>query len=317
MKKTLIFLWVFSTFFVTQAQNDVFFSQYMLNAPSYNPAALGEATVSNVSFHHRSQWLGYNSTFDGDGGSPQTQLLTVTVPMEGIISGLGAQVVNDNLGPVNNLQVRFPVSYSRPLGRGRMSLGLVAGFFSQTLKFDELRFNDPDDPLNVGRRESQMRPNLGLGLHFQTASNLSVGLGAQNIIEPSFDFSRSDLDNDVVRTYYGSVGFNKVLTRSLYLAPSLLIRSDLETFTFDLGAVLSYQQLAWAGASFRRGEALVFLLGYSFLDSKALKVGYSLDYVVDEQQAKQPTSHEFYIRYDLPNFVFGGKKQVKTPRYTY
>jgi len=36
---------------------------------------------------------------------------------------------------------------------------------------------------------------------------------------------------------------------------------------------------------------------------------------VHNSQAKKATSQEIYIRYDLLDFVLGGKKKVKTPRF--
>ena len=118
-------------------------------------------------------------------------------------------------------------------------------------------------------------------------------------------------------TSVGYVGFSRLLSSKLSINPSIITRYDFETVTFDISTIVNYEDLAWAGASFRRGEAIILLVGYNFLEDRSLKVGYSIDYIVDERAAKQPTSHEFFVRYNLPNLVFGGRKQVKTPRYTF
>jgi hypothetical protein len=48
-----------------------------------------------------------------------------------------------------------------------------------------------------------------------------------------------------------------------------------------------------------------------------LKFGYAFDYVVKDREAKEVTSHEIYIRYNLPDLIFGGRKAVKTPRFNF
>ncbi len=298
-------------------QNDPLFSHYMFNSVAYNPAAIGAEQVAGITFQHRSQWLGYNSTFDGDGGAPSTQLLSLTVPLQSKISGVGLVAINDNLGPVGNFVVSLPISYNLQALGGSLSVAVNPGLFSQTQKFDELRFNDPSDPLNIGSRETQLKPNLGAGLFYTSSQSFYIGLSAQNMLQPSFDFGLDSLQNELSTTLYGSGGFSQQITADLAINPSVLVRSDLNTLTFDISAILDYKNLAWGGVSFRRSEAVVFLIGYSFLENRELKVGYSIDYIIDEQRAKQPTSHEFLITYDLPNLVFGGRKQVKTPRYTY
>ncbi|MEM9328832.1 MAG: PorP/SprF family type IX secretion system membrane protein, partial [Bacteroidota bacterium] len=298
-------------------QNDPFFSYYMFNRTFFNPAAAGSEKLSTVTLQHRSQWLGYSSSFDGSGGAPSTQLLTVDIPVERYISGIGATIVNDNLGPQSNFAVQIPISYTIPLRFSSLSIGLMPGFFSRTLKFDELRFNDPSDPFNVGTRETQGLFNLGAGLFYQTDKSLFIGVGATNLLEPEFNFGIDSLLNRLEMGLNATAGFTFPLTRNLDATPSLLVRSDLNTYTFDINMMMDYKNLAWGGLSFRRSEALVVLLGYSFLANNELKVGYALDIIVNEQDAKQPTSHEFVVRYNVPNFRFGGKKPVKSPRFSF
>jgi hypothetical protein len=70
----------------------------------------------------------------------------------------------------------------------------------------------------------------------------------------------------------------------------------------------------WAGLSFRQSEAANVLLGYSFLKDKSLRLGYAIDVVVKDQEAKENFSHEVLLSYQLPA-ITTGKKVVRTPRY--
>jgi len=94
-----------------------------------------------------------------------------------------------------------------------------------------------------------------------------------------------------------------------------LVKTDLTQTSFDLSGLAFYKDTMWGGLSFRQSEAAILLLGYSFLKDKSLKLGYALDYVVKDQNAKQPTSHEFMLSYELPVNPGSGKKVVRTPRY--
>jgi Type IX secretion system membrane protein PorP/SprF len=101
----------------------------------------------------------------------------------------------------------------------------------------------------------------------------------------------------------------------LRLQFSTLIKSDFTKTTFDLGGIAYYKNTMWGGLSFRQSEAAILMLGYSLLKDKSLKLGYGLDYVIKDQDAKEPTSHEFLLTYQLPVNPASGKKVVRTPRY--
>ncbi|MEQ9166607.1 MAG: PorP/SprF family type IX secretion system membrane protein, partial [Fulvivirga sp.] len=108
MRKFIFYMWLGAIFFNAQhalAQQDAQFSYYMKNMLYYNPAFAGSEGITQITLLHRTQWAGYASTFD-DGGAPQTQVFSVTTPIYKFRSGFGAHIVNDNLGPLNNLEVQ-------------------------------------------------------------------------------------------------------------------------------------------------------------------------------------------------------------------
>ncbi|MFM7854093.1 MAG: type IX secretion system membrane protein PorP/SprF, partial [Flammeovirgaceae bacterium] len=96
---------------------------------------------------------------------------------------------------------------------------------------------------------------------------------------------------------------------------STLIQSDFSNTTINIGGIAYFKDTMWGGLSFRSSESATLILGYSLLKDKSLKVGYALDYVILDQAAKQPTSHELLLTYELPVNPGSGKKVVRTPRY--
>jgi len=96
---------------------------------------------------------------------------------------------------------------------------------------------------------------------------------------------------------------------------STLIQSDLIKTSFNLTSLAYLKDTMWGGLSFRQGESVSLLMGYTFLKDKSMRLGYSLDYIVKDQAAKQVTSHELMLIYELPVTAGAGKKVVRTPRY--
>ena len=295
------------------AQQDPQFSQYMFSSLYFNPAYAGTEGVTKLTAFHRSQWLGYQSTYD-DGGAPTTQLITFSTPVLRLKSGFGAYIINDRLGPQNNMEMQASYAYHRDLGNGKLSAGLRAGLFSQTINFAKYRAINPDDPLiNSKGKESQVRPDLAIGVNYRT-EKYYLGASVTHLIKSQFDFGlnqRSSLKSHLYLTggYFYQVNFD------LKIQFMTLIKSDFAKTSVDVGGIAYLKDTMWGGISFRESEAAILLLGYSMLKDKSLKIGYALDYVIKDQAAKQATSHEIMLSYELPAVEAVKRKILRTPRY--
>ncbi len=314
--KSVVFLLCLGLANLGFSQNDFFFNHYMFNPSYYNPAWVGMEDKAFVAAHHRTQWAGYNATFD-PGGAPTTQLISLAIPLDKTLSGVGASVVNDRLPGLRSNQVRFQASVKKSFRAGEISLGVSPSINIQTLDPGDFRSRDPEV---FGTKQSQMRPNLHAGLYYQSLKRYTIGVSVENILEPQFNLNGFD-QLDYFKRSINLLGVYEFgLTRDIIVRPSFLLRSLLTDFTgysLDISAVATYQEKMWGGLAFKTSESISVLLGYSFLEGNKLKAGYSFDYIVSEQDAKEPTSHEIFIRYDLPSLVLGGRKAVKTPRFTF
>lgn len=319
MKRIVISIMISMGVFSAKAQNTPFFGHYMFNPTYFNPSWGANESQAFVAFQHKTQWLGYNTSFDGSGGAPSTQMLTSLIPIKNFpLSSVGLNIVNDNLGPITNQQVSLPLTYSINLRSGKLGIGVAPMLFSQSVDSDLYRPNEPNDPLvPQGGRQTQLGFNLNAGLLYRSNTGWFVGAGVQNITEPGFDFGLVDLDNKVAITYAAHAGHRFVVNPQISISPTLLVRSNLSSYTYDIGAIVTIGERIWSGLSYRRQESSILYLGYSLLENKELKVGYSFDYVFVGQEAKATTSHEIFVRYDLPDLIFGGRKKVKTPRFSF
>ncbi len=320
MIRGIVFILVLVSGEVT-AQNTPFFSHYMFNPVQYNPGYMGVIQDASVSFTHRSQWVGYQASFGDVSTPPSTQLVSIMVPTTGSIAALGANVIYDVLGPDQYLTMQLGVAITKEFRFGTFSLGVMPSLISRTLDFSQLRTEVQDPLVPVSGRESQTVPDLAAGIFFQNRKEFFLGIGVSHILNPNINFGleteTAAFANELPTNIYLHAGQRIPLNRELSLTSSVLVRTDQKTFTADVNAIFTLRDKMWAGASYRRGESAILLLGYSFLENNRLKLGYSFDYVVQDQDAKQPSSHEVFLRYDLPGFLIGGKKAVKTPRFSF
>jgi len=295
----------------SNGQQDPQFTQYMFNTIYYNPGFSGVEGVTKISALYRSQWLGYSSSFS-DGGAPTTQLITFTTPIYKLNSGFGGYITHDNLGPYNNLEAQASYAYHLGVKNSKLSFGVRTGIYSQTINANYLRAVDYEAFLDGGS-QSQIKPDLAVGV-FWRKEKFYMGASFDHLTHATFDFGKS-IRNPLQTHAYINAGYMYEVNFDLKFHFSTLIQSDFTKTTVNLGGLAYLKDIMWGGLSFRQGESVSLLLGYTFLKDKSLKMGYSLDYIVKDQAAKQPTSHEFMLIYELPANSGAGKKIVRTPRY--
>jgi type IX secretion system PorP/SprF family membrane protein len=295
------------------AQQDPLFTQYMFNNLYLTPAYAGVDGVTRASVIHRSQWLGYQSSA-GDGGAPTTQMVSFLTPINKLRSGLGVYVVNDRLGPQNNLEGQVSYAYHLGIKESKLSFGVKVGFFSQSINGKYYRYIHQDDPLIITGKESQTRPDVGAGL-FYRAEKYYAGVGFNHLLKSEFDFGRDSVRGALSNHINFTGGYFYEVSFDLKVQFSGMFRSDLNTTQFDLSGIAFLKDNYWGGVTFRQGEALGLLLGMSVLKDKSLKLGTGTDFVIVDSQAKENFTLEFMLTYDLPVNPGSGKKVVRTPRY--
>ncbi|MBT1685394.1 PorP/SprF family type IX secretion system membrane protein [Dawidia soli] len=295
------------------AQQDPLFTQYMFNNLYMTPAYAGVDGVTRLTAVHRSQWLGYQSSFN-DGGAPVTQMVSFNAPIFKLRSGFGAYVMNDKLGPQNNLEAQTMYAYHLGIKDTKLSLGIKAGIYSQAIDWEMYRASNPDDPLLKHGKESQIRPDLGLGA-FYRAEKYYLGVGFNHLLRSEFDFGQDDVRSALENHINFTGGYFYEVSFDLRVQFSAAVRSDLNRTQIDFAGIGYLKDTMWGGLAFRQGEAGSLLLGYALLKDKSLKLGSGIDFIVKDRDAKDNFSLEFMLSYELPVNPGSGKKVVRTPRY--
>ncbi|HEU5292067.1 MAG TPA: PorP/SprF family type IX secretion system membrane protein, partial [Cyclobacteriaceae bacterium] len=229
------------------AQQDAQFSQYMFNQIYVTPAAAGVDGVTRFTALHRSQWLGYESSFGG-GGAPTSQLLTFSTPIHKLKSGFGAYVLHDQLGPQNNMEVQAMYAYHLGIKESKLSIGIKVGAYSQTIDGGQYNPIQEGDPVIIEGKETQVRPDLGFGVMYR-AEKYYAGVGFNHLTKATFDFgineARGSLENHMNFTagYFYDVSFD------LQINPTVLVKTDFNEFSFDVGVIATLRNTMWGGLS--------------------------------------------------------------------
>lgn len=297
---------------VAVGQQDPQFTHYVFNQLYVNPAAAGSGSISQYNLIHRSQYAGYQGTFD-EGGAPTSQVLSASIPVLDWRSGFGAVLVNDRIGP--NTMQDFSLAYALrvPVGGGVVALGARAGFQRRGVDASKLRYEDDGDPLIPVDGNAQIRPDFGLGLHY-TSSFLSFGLSSVHLTQPNFGY-KTEAKNTLKRRYYANLGLTAPISYAIDLQPMLIAKSDFNNTSFEGGMLVNFRGKAYVGSSYRFQDAVSALVGFNI--SKNIRMSYAGDFVMFGADAKAPTSHELLFSYQMPAIRIGKTSIIRTPRYRF
>ncbi|MDX1904425.1 MAG: type IX secretion system membrane protein PorP/SprF [Thermonemataceae bacterium] len=320
LKSLFVFLVCLSSGWV-YAQQDAQFSQYMFNGFYYNPAVAGADNKANFLLMHRTQWAGYDATFD-DGGSPQTQIFSATAPFVYVSNtGVGLHAVRDVRGPISSLEAHLSFAYHLSLGDGKLSIGARAGIYNQSIDFSKFRFNDESDPvsqeLSTKGVQSELKPDFAFGLWY-AQEKFYVGISSNHLAKSQISFGLEELENALARNLYFTAGYNYTLNDQWLLQPSVLIKNlpenGLKTTSMEFSVLGTYNQKFWGGLAYRQSDAATAMVGVYPTKDNRLRIGYAFDYTISGAQGKAPTSHEIFVSYGMPIKRFG-KPTQETPRH--
>ena len=312
------------------AQQQPQFSQYGFNGMNLNPAYAGIKGYGEITAIGRSQYFGYNATFD-DGGSPTTASLTASLPIPVLAGGLGIGVYRDRVAQLYTTNVQLSYSRHLQLGEGKLGLG-VQGIFNNIYQ-GRFRANDEND-IYVPREGSDGKLDMGAGLWYE-APKFYVGLSANNLLRSTYKFNSQVTASGTSARYlienhaYLTGGYNIDLTSSVVLTPTAIVKMVLpgkfgddgkfsvRNSSYELGARATFDDRFWGGLGYRSEDALTVLGGLSFAKDNAFRLGLAYDVIAFGQDAKASSSFEIMLAYRLPKPGLTVRPAVRTPRYSF
>jgi type IX secretion system PorP/SprF family membrane protein len=293
------------------AQQPAQYSLYFLNPTAFNPAAAGTENSLIFTGGFRQQWSGLE-------GSPQTQSLTVHLPVYYLHSGAGLKIENDVLGARRMTQVQLQWSVGQKLAGGILSVGAGAGMAQMAIDFTKLRtpdgeygssFNHNDNTLNVPPLTA-VAPIVEAGVYFKN-ENLNLGIGATQLTESKFRFQEIKITNwQAKRSLFAHFSTGIKLFGNVKCFPSVLVKSDLTQHQADFTLYGQYDENILLGASYRgysvkTTDAVVFFAGFKL--SPQWRLNYAYDWTLSPLRTVQTGSHEIILQYNLGEPIGKGK----------
>lgn len=341
MKRVLmIFIGVLVWCSTVKAQQQPYYTQYVLNPFVYNPALAGIESYWDVKMSYRHQWQGIE-------GAPRTTYLTVNGPLKPIRysksttgtvpraqkkrksvvrehwknyksiqshAGVGMTVYNDQAGPLNIYSATVAYAYHVGLSpKLSLGMGLSAGVHGYRLNTDALNFgtNNPDDPA-VGAMAAQgkVKPEFNFGVWFYSPFYF-LGAAAQNVVSYSSVSASAEqlnvFDGRLVPHYSISAGYKFILNEDYSLLPSMVMRYvPRSPVTADVNFKLQYRDFIWTGVTCRTTRTFSFIMG-AHVKSK-WSLGYSYDFL-SALGASPSGTHEVVV-----GILLGNKAKVLCPR---
>ncbi|MCL6268236.1 type IX secretion system membrane protein PorP/SprF [Flagellimonas myxillae] len=322
LKKYKLFLLIYlSVLGICLAQKEPQYTQYMYNIGSFNAGYVGSVETPEISGLYRAQWVDIP-------GAPTTMRFGVNVPFANERSGLGFNVVLDELGPSKQTYANLSYSYQVNLTDvTKLSFGMVAGGSFLNLDYSEGSFVDPSDPAILGDNFSNFYPTLGAGL-FMYEEDWYLGLSVPNFLtEGLYNEEIATIVEDSWQFHFIGGYVFQLSDRTKFKPAFLLNYLQGAPVTMNLSANFQFIDALTVGGSYRFDNAVSGLAGFQV--SNTLFVGYSYDYNTNGLGEFTGGSHEailkFYIGREGPTRsprtknkdkkLKGKPKQIDSPRF--
>lgn len=270
--------------YAAKAQQDPYYTHFMLNKVAYNPGAAGfkNAICANVLAHR--QWTGltnedeiqYNpNTVGRQPIGPTTYFASVSAPVKILHGGAGLTLMSDAVGYERTVNVKASYAFHYEFkDASRIQVGFDVGMLQK--EFDGSFYNprQQNDPLiPVGVTSGRMF-DLGLGAYYNNPAleNLEVGVSATHLLGGSVDYEALNgaiRDVEVVRNvYFVASTAHAIGGGGIILQPNVWVKTIFTTTQVDLNCRALINQTYVAGLSYRDGGRS------AFLDAFALQLGY-------------------------------------------
>jgi type IX secretion system PorP/SprF family membrane protein len=328
-KKFLIsgvcFLWLGCVY----AQQQPYYTQYMMNNFILNPALAGIENYWDLKVSYRNQWVGLN-------GAPTTMYLTINAPLgktpydyetpttvpdlqaknlgakqfqmeytaPPAHSGIGFTILNDKTGPLSRIAAYGSYAYHIPVGRKTsLSFGISLGVQEITVDASSVDFGqaNPVDPAVAGSGYlDKLEPDVNAGLWLSNKS-FFVGLSAQQIIAVPINTSDGTSAGGVelqtgklIPHTFLTAGYKILISDDVSLTPSVMFRYvEPLPIGVDVNAKIQYQDLLWVGFSYRYQEGFAGMLGVTI--SSMFNLSYAYDYTTTQLNTVSSGTHEIVL----------------------
>jgi type IX secretion system PorP/SprF family membrane protein len=301
MKKRLILLTLLLSGFLSFAQQDAQFTQYMYNTININPAYAGSRGVMSVFALHRTQWVGLD-------GAPVTNTASINTPLNNSNLGLGISIITDKIGPTDENTISADLSYTIPTSETfKLSFGIKAT--GNLFSLDASKLNPVVSDPTIRDYNNKFTPNIGAGVYLHS-DKAYIGLSVPNFIESNrYDDNEVAIFKEKIN-FYLITGYVFDLNYNVKFKPALLTKIVTGApAQVDISGNFLFSDKFTVGVAYRWSAAVSAMVGFQVTDG--LYIGYGYDLETTKLANYNAGSHEVFLRYE----IFKKNNKITTPRF--
>lgn len=316
MKKILTGLVLVVAAMSVKAQQRPQYTMYMVNPFIINPAVAGAENYVDIRAGYRTQWTGFD-------GAPETFYLSAHAPIgkaqcvnprqrTGAFGyhGVGGAVMHDVTGPTrrtySSLSYAYHMKFSDDLF---VSIGASGGIQNYQLDPNQLDIYTRGNDVEPGFQQSHTVPEVTVGTWIY-GNNFFAGATMSQVGGLDIDLVDDSEEQGRLNHHYFLMGGYKFdVNPDLAILPSTMVKIvGNAPVSVDLNVKARWQNMVWAGLSYRHTDAVSALVGYIWqIPTKNrrrqhhfLDISYAFDLTFSELRKYNSGTHEIVVGYRLP-----------------
>lgn len=289
LKKKIIavLLAIFAILLITVAafaQQDPIYGLYLNNPLVINPAYTGINNVLEVNAGYRNQWAGFD-------GNPNTLNATGHISLRDNKMGLGAIIIQDNIGETKNTSFNVTYAYRIRLSETKtFSFGMQGGFLNYKTDPSKISVQNPDDPAFAPISDTKF--NLGAGMIYKT-DHFFAGFSVPRLVNNTVSTGGQNLN--VYRQHFYLLGsYLFYVSERIILKPAVLVKGLASApLSTDLNFNVNIDRKYTAGVYTRNFNAFGILAQINFLEK--FRLAYALEVPSNKSVGARFTTNEIQI----------------------
>lgn len=308
MKRTLYILIFTVISFAGYAQQQITFTNFLLNDYYYNPAIAGSRKVHVANLSYRTQWTGFT-------GAPKTLMGSFYGSFRNNgINGYGAMITSDRTGLTQRTGLYLNYAQHFKLSeKTKLAFGVQPGYLQYRVALYDAQLADQGDDILTGNVLSANAVDINAGFHLYSDRFFVMG-SVNQLLGDQIQFTT--YNPGLAIHYTGIVGYTfggpkntapakdsmgrpvAQKKNKIEIMPAVMVKYSMPTPPqFDIMLKTIYDKKFWFGLTYRTNDAASISLGYNH--KNRLNVGYAFDYSISGINQYQHGSHELVLSFTI------------------
>jgi type IX secretion system PorP/SprF family membrane protein len=241
--------------------------------------------------------------------------------------GVGVRFMNDRFGLFTNQSLYLGYAYKFRIGKGRLAIGVDAGFLNLSFASDSVdtgagndEYHDEHDPAipNAAGGASEkgvsgMGFDMNIGVYY-TTSKWWAGVSYAHVMQPTLEWGSENTEISVNGTMYIAGGYNwQLKNKDWMLLPSMMVQTDFRSWDVNSTMLAQLKKRYRFGLGYRLAGSVNVLLGMDIVNG--LQIGYTYELPANALLKESYGSHEVYLAYGFNVLKPKNTNKCKSVRY--